>query len=283
MDSVTVESLLKADEDKLRSELKADDIIDSDRALSVERLRGTFGQVLLRYNAAASGDRPRQALADCLTAAVSDMLGLLQAGTVKKEGAKASVRPGAVILLLLGIIFALAAALLVGKYLLPGVILAALCPVSTFAAGLLWRKKSQEKLGAGLDTETVWRTVRRTGETMDLKIEEFCRQLAAWEAERTAAPADTGQVVSPEELQLISELLEGLYSENGDYSLRQLKKLLPYLKTRGLELADYDGSDPTAFELLPTRRETRTLRPAIYAQGKLLLPGRAAEHSEQAR
>ena len=88
MDTVTVESLLTADEEKLRNELRADGLIDNDRSLSVERLRSAFGDVLLRYNAAASGDRPRQAVADCITAAVSDMLGLLLAGTVKKTAPK---------------------------------------------------------------------------------------------------------------------------------------------------------------------------------------------------
>ena len=282
MDSVTVEGLLRADEEKLRSELRADDMIDGDRALSTERLRNAFGEVLLRYNAAASGDKPRQAMADCLTAAAGDMLGLLQAGTVKRDAEKARVRVGAVVLLLLGVIFALTAALVIRTYLLPGCILAALCPVSTFASGLLWRKQGRETLSAGLDPEVVWRTVRRTGETMDRKIETFCQQLAAWEAERDASAAD-GESMSPEELQLIADLLEGLYSENGDYSLRQMKKLLPYLQSRGIEIADYDGSDPAAFELLPTKREGRTLRPAIYAGDKLLLPGRAAEHVDETR
>ena len=62
-----------------------------------------------------------------------------------------------------------------------------------------------------------------------------------------------------------------------------MKKLLPYLQSRGIEIADYDGSDPAAFELLPTKREGRTLRPAIYAGDKLLLPGRAAEHVDETR
>ena len=81
----------------------------------------------------------------------------------------------------------------------------------------------------------------------------------------------------------MADLLEGLYSENGDYSLRQLKKLLPYLRRRGIETQDYDGANAAAFELLPTRRESRTMRPAIYAGDKLLLPGRAAEHVDEAR
>ena len=139
MDGVTVEGLLTADGEKLRNELRADSLIDKDRSLSADRLRDAFGDVLLRYNAAASGDRPRQALADCLTASVSDMLGLLLAGTVKKDGDKPTVRMGAVVLLLLGVIFALAAALIFGQFPIPAYILAAACPLCTFAAGRLCR------------------------------------------------------------------------------------------------------------------------------------------------
>lgn len=283
MDSVTMESLFLTDEEKLRNQLRADEVIDKDRALSVERLRGAFGEVLLRYNAASSADRPRQALADCLTAVAGDMLGLLQAGTVKKETERSKIRMGAVALLLAGVIFALAAALLIRDYFLPGCILAALCPVFVFIAGRLWRRPGRDTVSAGLDADTVWRTVRRTGETMDRKIEEFCRQLSAWEEEKNTKAIPVDQIISPEELQLMADLLEGLYSENGDYSLRQLKKLLPYLKNRGIELMDYEDGDPTDFELLPTRKEARTLRPAILAGDKLLLPGRAAEHVDEAR
>ena len=282
MDTVTVESLLLADEEKLRSELAADTVIDNDRTLSAERLRGTFGDVLLRYNAAASADRPRQALADCLTAVVSDMLGLLQAGTVRRDGKKPAVRMSAVVLLMLGVILALSAALLYARFFVPSIILAALCPVCVFISGRIWHTKAEEQVSAGLDAELVWRTVRRTGETMDRKIDGFCQQLKGWE-EECAANTTSDLPLSEEELSLFADLLEGLYSENGDYALRQLVKLRPYLRRRGVEIRDYDETDPAAFELLPTRKDTRTVRPAIYAGDKLLLPGRAVEHTDEAR
>ena len=283
MDSVTVEDLLTAEEEKLRNELRADSLIDKNRTLSVERLRGAFGDVLLRYNAAASADRPRQAMADCLTAAVSDMLGLLTAGTVKKDADKPAVRMGAVVLLLLGVIFALSAALLLGRFPIPAYIMAAACPACAFAAGRLWRGKGTGQVSTGLDADVVWDTVRRTGETMDRKIEGFSQQMKAWEEELTAAGAAGDRPLSEEELDLYADLLEGLYSENGEYALRQMKKLRPYLRRRGVETEDYDGSNAAAFELLPTKKETRTLRPAICAGEKLLLPGRAAEHTDEAR
>ena len=278
MDVVTMEDLLRADEEKLRSELRADDLIDKNRALSVERLRGAFGEALLRYNAAAAGDRPRQAAADCVTAAVSQMLDLLLAGTVKKSEAKGRVRMGAVVLLLGGIICALAGALLMNTYLIASCVLAGVCAVCLFASGRLWSVPREISVSAGLDSDTVWKTIRRTGEIMDLKIDAFCRQEKAWVEELTASDDQGEQAVDPQQLQLLADLLEALYSGNGEYSLRQLKKLLPYLKHLGIETQDFDGTNTAVFELLPTKNQERTLRPALLMGDKLLLAGRAAEH-----
>ena len=49
MDTVGMESLLRAREEKLRGELRADDLIEKNRSRSVERLREAYGdiQVLL--------------------------------------------------------------------------------------------------------------------------------------------------------------------------------------------------------------------------------------------
>ena len=280
MDNVTMESLLLADGDKLRSELRADGVFEKDRARSVQRLRDALGEVLLRYNAAATEDWPRQAMADAMTAVAGEMLALLQAGTVEKDGGKTSVRPGAVISLLLGVICALGAALLVGRSLAAGGVLGALCAVFCFAAGRLWLVRGEIRFQAGLDADAVWRTVSRTGEAMDRKIEGFSARMKEWEAELAAAEKADGARMDPEELRLMGDLLEGLYSDNGEFSLRQLKGLRPYLSRRGVELREYDADSGELFEVLPTKRETRTLRPALLAEGVLLLPGRAAEHTD---
>ncbi|MBR6115818.1 MAG: hypothetical protein IKQ10_11690 [Oscillospiraceae bacterium] len=280
MDSVTMESLLRVDEDRLRNELRADSAFDKDRALSTERLRTAFGEVLLRYNAAASEDWSRQAMADAMTASVTDMLGLLQAGTVVKEGGRSSVRMGAVATLLTGVICALGAVLLIDRIPTAGVVLSVLCAVFSFAAGRLWISRKEASYQAGLDAETVWKTICRTGETMDRKIDGFAAQMRSWEAEQAAARKSDGQQMDPEELALMGDLLEALYSGNGDYSLRQLKKVQPYLKKRGIEAESFHGDNAVMFEMLPTTQETRTLRPALLCDGKLLQPGRAAEHED---
>ena len=84
--------------------------------------------------------------------------------------------------------------------------------------------------------------------------------------------------VSQEELLLLGDLLEALYSQNGEYALRQLKKIRPYLQHKGIEWKEYDKENAELFELLPTKKEASTLRPALVSGDKLLLPGRAAEH-----
>ena len=278
MESVSLEALLSADEEKLRRELRADDTIEKSRAKSVERLRAALGEALLRYNAANTGDRTRQAMADSLAAAVGEMLGLLNAGTVRTEGSARRVRLGAVAALALAGGFALAAALLIKTYFLVGCGLLAACAASLYVSGRIWYVREESRVSPGLDADIIWKVIRRTGETMDARIDAFSEQERAWEAEREAKKAAGDAPMDPEELQLMGDLLEALYAENGDFSLRQLKKLLPYLHRRGIELLEYDGSNTAAFDVMPTVKETRTLRPALMAGERLLLPGRAAEH-----
>ena len=278
MDSVSMEGLLKADEERLRGELRADDMIDNNPARSVERLREALGNALLRYNAESVGDRNRQAAADCMTAAADEMLGLLLAGRIKEEKSKKKLRVLGVVMLLLAAVCGLGAALLMEAYRLPSLGLLALAGVFIFISGRTWLEKRESRCTLALDPETVWKTLCRTGETMDRKIDGFCAQAKAWEEEQAAKNAAAAGPADPEELQLFADLLEALYSQSGDYSLRQLKKLQPYLRRRGIETVDYGPETAAAFETLPTKNASGTLRPALMAGDKLLLAGRAAEH-----
>ena len=65
MERPTMTALLKAEEETTRNQLRADDAVDRSRKQSADRLNEQLGQMLLRYNAAWSGDGRRQALADC--------------------------------------------------------------------------------------------------------------------------------------------------------------------------------------------------------------------------
>jgi len=281
MDTVGMESLLREQEDKLRGELQADDLIEKNRSRSVERLREAFGDILLRYNAEYSGDRPRQAMADALTSTAEELFALLQAGAVHTESTRRRVRTGGVFALLAAVVCALAAVLLIDPYPVVGYALFAVCALGVFLAGRFWFTERRETVRAGVDADAVWKILCRAGETMDRKLDAFSEQERAWEAELAAASAPGPESVDPEELQLFADLLEALYSGSGEFSLRQLKKVRSYLQLRGVDIVEYDPALGTNFEMLPTKNETRTLRPALMAGDRLLLAGRAAEHIEE--
>ena len=279
METVTMEQLLKAEEEKIRGEIRADTTIDQDRTQSVSRLKETLAQVLLRYNAANSGNQTRQAIADSMTAAIQDACGFLLAGTAEKEISKRPLRAGAIISLLCSIICCLSSLLLFGQKMsfLIGCILMVLAIFLAFLSGRLWYGEREVQVRTGLDDDTVWKTLRKTSATMDRKIDRLCELEDARIQEARNSAGKTSQKISAEELNLLGDLLEGLYSENGEFSLRQLRKIKPYLQRQGIELEDYAANNAEFFEILPSKKGAATLRPALLEGETLLLAGKATE------
>ena len=279
METVTMEQLLKAEEEKIRGEIRADTTIDQDRTQSVSRLKETLAQVLLRYNAANSGNQTRQAIADSMTAAIQDACGFLLASTAEKEISKRPLRAGAIISLLCSIICCLSSLLLFGQKMsfLIGCILMVLAIFLAFLSGRLWYGEREVQVRTGLDDDTVWKTLRKTSATMDRKIDRLCELEDARIQEARNSAGETRQKISAEELNLLGDLLEGLYSENGEFSLRQLRKIKPYLQRQGIELEDYAANNAEFFEILPSKKGAATLRPALLEGETLLLAGKATE------
>ena len=279
METVTMEQLLKAEEEKIRGEIRADTTIDQDRTQSVSRLKETLAQVLLRYNAANSGNQTRQAIADSMTAAIQDACGFLLASTAEKEISKRPLRAGAIISLLCSIICCLSSLLLFGQKMsfLIGSILMVLAIFLAFLSGRLWYGEREVQVRTGLDDDTVWKTLRKTSATMDRKIDRLCELEDARIQEARNSAGETRQKISVEELNLLGDLLEGLYSENGEFSLRQLRKIKPYLQRQGIELEDYAANNAEFFEILPSKKGAATLRPALLEGETLLLAGKATE------
>ncbi len=279
MDSVCMSSLFSAEEEKLQNELRADELIDRNRAQSVSRLNELLAGMLLRYNAAYGDDRTRQALADCETAAVKDMLDLITAGTARKEITRRKLQAGAVICLLLAVIFGLVTALLIKTYYAVGCVCIGAAALFAFLSGRLWYGEREVRVHAGLDADVVVKTMRKVTGTIDRKMQDFLDQEQVW-AQETAGSAKghSDTALDADGLALVAALLEALYAENGDYALRQLKKLLPWLQSLGIEARDYSEEDRELFELLPTKRSSATLRPALLEGDRLLLAGRATQH-----
>ena len=279
METVTMEQLLKAEEEKIRGEIRADTTIDQDRTQSVSRLKETLAQVLLRYNAANSGNQTRQAIADSMTAALQDSCSFLLAGTAEKEISSRPLRAAAIISLLCSIICCLSSLLLFGQKMsfLIGCILMVLAIFLAFLSGRLWYGEREVQVRTGLDDNTVWKTLRKTSATMDRKIDRLCELEDARIQEARNSAGETRQKISAEELNLLGDLLEGLYSENGEFSLRQLRKIKPYLQRQGIELEDYAANNAEFFEILPSKKGAATLRPALLEGETLLLAGKATE------
>ena len=278
MEQTSMQALLQADEERLRHTLRANDSIEKSREHSVDTLSEEFGNLLLRYNAACGSDRMRQALADCVTAAARDSLGLLKAAGAEKETARRESSGWAMLLLLIAVIAAAAAVLLLETMRLVGIGCAALAVIAAFAAGRLWFHKQAVTVRPTLDPEALWLGMKRTSETMDQKIDAFCERASEWAQEREKT--NGGDALDEETLRLFGDLLEALYAENGDFALRQMKKIRPCLHALGIETVDYSGENADLFELFPSKRPGVTLRPALRAGDRLLLAGRATEQAD---
>ncbi len=274
------DSLLRADEEKIRNELRADASIDQNRKQSVDRLSELFSGMLLRYNADSADDQRRQAIADCMTAAVRDELDLLLAGNAKKEISKRKTGAGGIIGILFAVIFCLLAALLIQRWFLVGCVCIVFAAAAGYLGGRLWYGEREVSVRTELDADSVMRTLKKTAATMDRKIDAFCEQSSLWQAEssgKSAASSDR-PVPDAEDLSLYGDLLEALYSGNGDFALRQLRKVPGFLQRKGVETLDYSAETAELFDLMPTKKSSVTLRPALIAGEDLLLAGRAAEH-----
>ncbi|MGX8692143.1 MAG: hypothetical protein ACSW8E_00105 [Clostridia bacterium] len=278
MEQTSMSALLLADEERLRHTLRANDSIEKCREHSVETLSEEFGSLLLRYNAACGSDRMRQALADCVTAAARDSLGLLKAAGAEKETPRRESSGWAMLLLLIAVIAAAAGVLLLESIRLAGILCAAAAVIAAFAAGRLWFRRQEVTVRPTLDADALWLGVKRTSETMDRKIDAFCERAAEWAQEREKAGA--GEALDEETLRLFGDLLEALYADNGDFALRQLKKIRPCLRAIGIETADFNGENADQFELFPSKKPGLTLRPALLAGDRLLLAGRATEQAD---
>ena len=274
-----MQALLAADEEKVTNTLRANIAVDKSRERCVETLRTELGEMILRYNADCSDDVLQQAVADSMTAAVRDSMEFLLAGAMETKRGERRTRAGAPLLLILAIAVCAAGIFLlreqaVMEYVVYGCLAAAV--LLAFVAGRIWYKERDVAASLSLDPDAVWYTMKRTAETMDRKLREFAERAKALETKNAEAEKEK-LPLTQEELALFGDMLESLYADSGEYALRQIRKLIPFLKERGVELVEYSSSTKDLFELFPTKNAAATLRPAILWNNRLLLIGRATE------
>ena len=271
----SMQSLLSADEERVQNTLKANQSVDRSRDLSIQTLDDELSALLLRYNASCVGRRRLQGEADAMTAVLRDSLGFLKASEAVLEKGPARRRVGAPYLLVLAALLCGPVVLTVKTQPVVAYVCLAAAVLCAFLSGLLWVKAGEGQAVSTLDPDGLWHTLTRISETMDRKLGDFASLAEARRAGEQAAAGDKPPL-SPEELELLGELLEALYTENGAFALRQLGRLRPYLREKGIETADYSAETAELFELMPTKNAAATLRPALLFGKKLLMTGRAA-------
>lgn len=274
----SMSGLLRADEERVRNELRAAVSIEKSRESCLQLLREELGALLLRYNAACGADKVRQAAADCATATARDQLELLLAGEAETKTSRRQQTPGGAYCLLAAVALVAAAVALLSRIPIAGYACLAGALVSAYLSGRVWYKERQVTVRATLDPERVWAVMSRTAETMDRKIEELSAQARA--QERREKQGDGGAPLDQAALALFADLLEAKYAGSGELALRQLKKIPPYLDGQGVTLVDYSEEREDLFELFPSKNRTATQRPAILAGNELLMMGKATVREE---
>jgi len=77
-------------------------------------------------------------------------------------------------------------------------------------------------------------------------------------------------------LDLLIVLMEAKASGREDLAMRSLSQAEQYLHMLGIEIAAYSEAHAPMFDILPTLGQTRTIRPALIRDGKVLRRGAAA-------
>ena len=280
MEKVTMWGLLKSDEEQVRNELRAGKTSNRSREICKKLLSDELGSMLLRYNAAYIGDKSRQIVADCITATARDELDLLMTGAIEKKTERRKKTTNGAFDLLIAVILCVVAALLIERMAVVSYFCMACGILCAYVSGRVWFAAPQVSVQATVDPDLIWAVMKKTAETMDRKIEEFSNQEQIRDSHGVLLADGEDAPLDQAALNLFSDLLEARYVGNGDFALRQLSKIRPYLIKHGVTLINYSEDKDELFELLPTKGKTVTQRPAMVSGKELLIMGKAVVHME---
>ena len=121
-----------------------------------------------------------------------------------------------------------------------------------------------------LDAEDLVREVGQICQAADICVSD----LHVIEQERGVSRL-TG-TVDDAVLDLLSSMLEARASGREDLAVRVLGQAEQYLHMMGVEAVEYDENHAAAFDVLPTLSGSRTVRPALLQDGRVLRRGVAA-------
>ena len=172
-----------------------------------------------------------------------------------------------------------------GRLKSPLTLIEALLPLILGGAGLFWSglrmgrpaKKTDEpdrdqlRIEYLIDTEKAWHDLRGAMLMADSQLEVFMANAAVEQTVKTQAAAG----LSGEEIDLLTNLLELAYVEQGDNAREMISGIRFFLHARGIDMVEYSPARAGWFEKLPAQRPG-TIRPALACGEKLIKKGLAS-------
>ena len=120
------------------------------------------------------------------------------------------------------------------------------------------------------DADALLRALRELCQAVDICVSDLLL------LERDAGLARLSGSADDAMRDLLSALMEAKASGRDDLAMRSLNQAQQYLHMLGVEILFYDPACAQHFDILPTMGESRTIRPAMMRDGKLLRRGTAA-------
>ena len=289
---MTMLELLEQDKSFLLTQLKEAGTPDKAEPI----LRKELDKLLAQKNEENQEERTRSAAARMVQTAelmlpLADSTGETRIweradGSEEKEKERKIQVPGAV-LLTLGLVLTAALLVLLGletagndvlqaSVQMPVYVLLALCAaLFCFLGGvnllsLPGEVKKEFMTEKRLDAEKIYRCLQAAMVWIEQNLKEEEAQ-ARFEAQIAENAGEDGPL-DEEEMALLAELTEGLYSQDGAYALEKLQSVKYYLHKRNVELAEYTEDTASWFDRLPGKR-TFLLRPALVKDGQLIKKG----------
>lgn len=120
------------------------------------------------------------------------------------------------------------------------------------------------------DAKMLVRSLRQLCQAADICVSDLML------LEKDAGMARLSGTADDAMLDLLTALMEAKASGRDELAMRSLSQAEQYLHMLGVELIRYDEAHMQLFDILPTMGESRTIRPAMIKDGKILRRGVAA-------